>query len=394
MTRKNILIVSPFFPYPPDMGNKNYLYNLIKVLYIKHKVTLLTFIDEKKDKEINHLAQFCDVITVPRPNKKSLINRIIYKAYFIFNLFLKGMPEEVYYSSLPQLGRKAGELLKDRKFDILLVQYWYTGLSGDFVNKTKNIFKALDTHDVQQERFNQIINNSFIGRKQKKYIKKMEIRSTISYDLLISRTEKDKAFFERFYNGLIINIPNGFSAPKVSKVIKNKNLVFFGGMSSKVNISAVLNFAKTVYPLIKKEEPDVTFTILGSDPPEEIIKLQHDPSIKVTGYVDNPEKYFKEASVAVLPLYIEYGLRVRALEIASYGVPIVATSKSVAGMGFSNNKNILIADSDREFADRVISLLKDYKFATSIGKEAQDLIKKNYSIEATYGKLSDYYASI
>ena len=50
------------------------------------------------------------------------------------------------------------------------------------------------------------------------------------------------------------------------------------------------------------------------------------------------------------------------------------------GLEIEHNKNILISDNAKEFADNILRLIKDDHLSQIIGEEMYKLIKKNYSI--------------
>ncbi|MDD5102057.1 MAG: hypothetical protein PHH62_03620, partial [Endomicrobiaceae bacterium] len=72
---KKILIISPYFPYPPRDGGKVRLYNLIKYLAKTNDVYLLAYIEPEASMDSVNLAkQVCkDVFPVTRDENKRII---------------------------------------------------------------------------------------------------------------------------------------------------------------------------------------------------------------------------------------------------------------------------------------------------------------------------------
>ena len=62
----NLLVVSSWFPYPPDNGSKLRAYHLMRELSKRHAITLLSFAEPGEEKRVAGLADLCTTIrTVP-----------------------------------------------------------------------------------------------------------------------------------------------------------------------------------------------------------------------------------------------------------------------------------------------------------------------------------------
>ncbi len=88
-----------------------------------------------------------------------------------------------------------------------------------------------------------------------------------------------------------------------------RNLVFTGTMDSWPNGDAVLWFAGTVMPLLRRERPQLRFHIVGANPGHRLLRLRGAPGIEITGRVPDVRPYLAHADVAVAPLRIARGIR-------------------------------------------------------------------------------------
>ena len=129
------------------------------------------------------------------------------------------------------------------------------------------------------------------------------------------------------------------------------------------------------------------YFIVGSNPPDEIKKLTSKDTI-VTGFIDDIEKYFDIIKCVVCPFNYTYGQRTRILEVMSYGIPCVVTSKAINGMGFENGNGLFIEDNEILFAKKVIELLTNDNFQIEQSSKAINYIKNHYSIDNTFSKLN------
>lgn len=62
----------------------------------------------------------------------------------------------------------------------------------------------------------------------------------------------------------------------------------------------------------------------------------------------------------------------------SFGLPVVSTAKGAEGIGYADDKDIVIANEEMEFAEKLIKLLTNKGKRVLISKGARDLVEKEY----------------
>jgi len=167
------------------------------------------------------------------------------------------------------------------------------------------------------------------------------------------------------------------------------SLIITGSMSGSSNITAVMQFYQSIFPIIKSRVPEVKLYIVGSSPGKEILQLTADKSVTVTGFVDDLRPYLSRAWVVVSPIKESFGVKVRVLQAMAMGKPVVSTSMITTGIDVKNGKNIIIADEPKEFAEKVIELINDRCLRESIGNNARLLMETNHSWEKLTDSLND-----
>jgi glycosyltransferase involved in cell wall biosynthesis len=200
-------------------------------------------------------------------------------------------------------------------------------------------------------------------------------------------SEKDKTtLHKRSLNSEIIVIPNTVDTeiqlkePAKSTPIR---ILFVGTMSYEPNADAVSYFVKKIYPIIKKKaNVPVELFIVGFSPPEGILRLNGFNDITVTGGVEDIIPYYESSHIAIAPIRFGGGTRIKILEAMSLGRPVVSTSLGAEGIEAIDGRDLLIADTPEEFADRCLSLINSSDLRLSIKKSSQQLIKEKYSIRA------------
>ncbi|MEM4483275.1 MAG: glycosyltransferase family 4 protein [Candidatus Aenigmatarchaeota archaeon] len=167
-------------------------------------------------------------------------------------------------------------------------------------------------------------------------------------------------------------------------------ILFTGSINYIPNISAILWFYYKIYPYIKQKVPNVKFYIVGRNPSARIMKLSIDKSIIVTGEVEDIRPYFAKASVFINPIVLDDGgIKNKVLEAMAMGKAIVSTPLGARDLNVIDDKNILIAQNEIDFANKVIELLKDENKRKKLGKEARKFVEKNYSWEKQSSMLYD-----
>ena len=84
--------------------------------------------------------------------------------------------------------------------------------------------------------------------------------------------------------------------------------------------------------------------------------LEHRPACAFR-YLDDIRPLLAQSAVSVIPLRIGGGARLKLLESAALGTPVVATRKGRRGIDFVAERHIMIADDAVDFGRAVIRAL-------------------------------------
>ena len=135
-------------------------------------------------------------------------------------------------------------------------------------------------------------------------------------------------------------------------------LVFCGVMNYAPNVEGVLWFAREVWPLVRRAQPDAHFSIVGSDPLESVRHLaKPDAGITVTGTVPDVRPHLWRAALSVAPLKTARGVQNKVLEALASGLPTVVTTPVAGGLPDTAIAGCRIADAAEAFASEILTLL-------------------------------------
>lgn len=171
--------------------------------------------------------------------------------------------------------------------------------------------------------------------------------------------------------------------PKTSNsLINRRDILFVGFFGHPPNTDAALWFCKDVFPLIKKQLPEVRLHIVGSNPTAEILALAHE-DIQVTGYVPDKtlKNYYHSCRIAVIPLRFGAGVKGKLLESLYYGIPTVVTPIAAEGVP-EIEKHTLIAEDPETFANHVQNVYTDENLWNKYARSGKTLIEKYFTEDA------------
>lgn len=158
------------------------------------------------------------------------------------------------------------------------------------------------------------------------------------------------------------------------------DLVFVGSMDWMPNVDGVKWFVSEILPLVRKGKPDCTLAIVGRKPSREILDLQSaDARIQVTGTVPDVRPHLWGSQVAIVPLRVGGGTRLKIYEAMAAKVPVVSTTTGAEGLDIAAGENIVIADRPEEFAERCLELLRDGAYRGRIAGNGWELVSQRYS---------------
>jgi sugar transferase (PEP-CTERM/EpsH1 system associated) len=396
-----ILQLTTRLPYPPDDGGKIGIFNLTKYLSVRgHKIVLLSIISGRTKetlKNIEGLRKWCDVRAVYKNTGTNLWGLFL-------NLF-SGIPYTIskYHNSKAKEAIK--KILSKGRFDLIHIDSLHMAYYGEFIKHEFELPLVLREHNVQttiMERYYQQQGNPFTrlyAYLQWKKTHRYEAKICEIFDMCLMITREDKNRIERMNSSVkTCIIPAGVDTSYFYPLkIKEEpcSLVFVGDLSWLPNVDGLLWFYNRVWPRIKKSFLQVKSYVVGRRPPQKIRKLsKREQNIVVTGFVTDVRSYVAKCSVFVVPLRIGGGMRLKILEAMGMERPVVATSVGAEGIMVTDRENIMIADSEVDFAERVIELLKDTNLRRKVAQGGKKLIEQEYRWESIVEELEKEYIKV
>ena len=220
-----------------------------------------------------------------------------------------------------------------------------------------------------------------------------------SFDRVVAVSDVDCEMFRTEYRLCNVSvIPTGVDAtyfrPRKDILIPGR-IVFVGSMDWHPNEDGVTWFLKEVYPQIKRSAPHATFTIVGRKPSSAMAHaVSGDPSVTLTGRVEDVRPYIAEAEVVVVPLRIGGGTRIKIPEAMAMAKAVVSTPIGAEGLPFRPGKEILIDDDPGKFAGEVIDLLQNSRKRMGIEESARNCVVHAYDWNSVVDRMEKILAEV
>lgn len=384
--------------HPVDKGGKIRSYNMLKALKRNCRITYLTLDDGTADTTARELAsEYCnELICIPHRRREK------FTTGFYVDLALNlasDLPYAIKKYASPEMRQEIVTRLSERGFDVLVCDFL-----APAVNVPPNLkcTSVLFQHNVEAmiwKRHYEVQTNAakkaYLFRQWQK-MRAFEAKACPSFDCVIAVSPEDREMMRQEY-GIenVYDVPTGvdtsYFRPSGNVKCRPDSLVFTGSMDWLPNEDAMRYFTEQIMPRIRQTVPGVTLTVVGRDPYPGLVELsKRDPSVVVTGRVEDVRPFMEEAAAYIVPLRIGGGTRLKIFEAMAMEKPIVSTSVGAEGLPVIDGEDILLADTPELFAEAVIKLLREKSEADELGKRAAAKVRQQFGWDA----VADSFAAI
>ncbi|MEM2046086.1 MAG: glycosyltransferase [Candidatus Bathyarchaeia archaeon] len=382
-----VLMLSPTFPYPLNMGAKIRIYYVLRELARGgHEVTLVCLAEGGiKPLELEVIKSYCRRLEIVPVKLKSRTWTAL-RALFSHKTY--GLAK---FESVELRKRIADAFCKP--YDIVWVHFMENLVYLPEFNLNSKPLVILDQHNADELFWANYARSGlpwvrFFAWQNIWKLRRFQRQVLRLVDVVLSVSEEDAAFTRMCLpnpSTQVWVVPNGvdteYFQPQSNKERQNR-IIFCGAMDIFMNIDAVVWFARNVFPKLREAVPDAEFWIVGRDPTPDVRALGAIPGVYVTGRVEDVRPYYAKAKVAVAPFRYGGGTKLKVLEAMALGVPVVATPIGSQGLGVEPGRHLFVADNSEVFSQQVIMLLEDEVLRRQIALNARRLVEQKYSWES------------
>jgi glycosyltransferase involved in cell wall biosynthesis len=173
-------------------------------------------------------------------------------------------------------------------------------------------------------------------------------------------------------------IGRDLSAPRVTS---GAQVLFVGNLVAPTNIQGIDWYLSQVHPGLR-DVPGYRFVVagslLGAALPATLRRARERGDCILLLNAPDLTALYRESAVFINPMQRGASLKLKTVNAAEQGLPIVTTSVGNEGTGFQNGDHVLVADTPSGFATSVRRLLREPQSRMSLVKSSQNFLRARY----------------
>lgn len=158
----------------------------------------------------------------------------------------------------------------------------------------------------------------------------------------------------------------------------SRSVVFWGNLDFPPNWTAINYFYESIFKPFLSDQ-NIDFYIVGRGGQSHLVNMTEDPRVKLVGFKENLFGFLIDKGVMINPMIEGSGLKNKVLEAFAIGLPVVSTSLGTEAIQATPNKELIVADDPKKFADAVLELLSNEAKALEITNAAQHFVKDQHN---------------
>jgi polysaccharide biosynthesis protein PslH len=227
-----------------------------------------------------------------------------------------------------------------------------------------------------------------------KRMERTESRAARRASAVLAVSDNDRAHFAKWGARQALLVPNGvdgelFGIP--ARVPPGERVLFFGQFGWAPNVAGLQRYVTEAWPRVAAARPRAELRIAGPSAKQTVREVASEqPRVEVLGFVDDLLAELATARVAIAPLWVGGGTRIKVLEAMAAARPVIGTTVGVEQIGFEHDRHGLVADTPEGLAEATVRVLADDDLAARLGAEARQLAR-GYRWEATTAPAEQLY---
>jgi glycosyltransferase involved in cell wall biosynthesis len=308
--QRSVLYLSVFDPHVPLSGSGVRGAEFVNTLAERFHVDLI-YMDGAGHPPLQKAArQFASRIQETREKTQVPFSR---SGYFLFS---------------PSLYRRAAELLRRKRYDLMVCDYGLSAVYGLLLSGRFGTPFVYCSHNVEHQLYWDKAKRDKRRLLLVPWVYLVERLGVSHSDILVSITPEDAGFYARWKDGEnILCIPQGFDESVFNPFYEAprnepKIVLFCGNFNIGANREVVERVLSCILPRVLAVHPGTMFRFIGANPPEDV---RH-PNIEFTGFVPDYVSHLKQADVVISPMGHGRGFPTKIVEALACGKPTVATA--------------------------------------------------------------------
>lgn len=174
---------------------------------------------------------------------------------------------------------------------------------------------------------------------------------------------------------------------------EGRHLLILGSLDYAPNTLGIEKFLGTCWADLRKHHTDLQLSIVGRGASSEDWK-ELPAGVELVGQVEDVRPWLARATALVVPLEVGGGTRLKLVEAASMGCPVVTTEIGASGLCFEGDEHDLRADSIRGLTAAILDALGSESARSRRALAAQTLVRGHYGWDRLASRMSSYWQSL
>jgi glycosyltransferase involved in cell wall biosynthesis len=397
----HLVVAKNRLPYPPVTGTDVVTYNLLRALASRHDVTLVSLItsDEQRQYAPAFEGRGVRLVPVKMPNKANLASRAAYKLLYGAAAGLTASPLALWYYNPPNFRRAVREACAGA--DLLQCEYWYLYPTARAVHGIKKVLLKHDAEFNANRRFLATIadplRKSALGLR---YLRRRHYEKTACryFDEVLCLSGVDAGLVARWTRRAprvvfpVVDLP---PAAATCRGAESGEMLYFGGVRRAANRQGLERFLREIYPCVKAAVPRATLTIRSEPPPRALRRLAAaDPSITLLPTAPDITGDLVRAAVAVVPLWVGSGIKIKILTALAHGLPVVTTPVGAEGIPAEEGAELLVGETADELVAALTRLLTDGEAWRRLSEGGRRFAARELDPAVRNGPIAELYAEL
>ncbi len=258
-------------------------------------------------------------------------------------------------------------------FDRFMMEEQFGWRIAEHCPDTLRVLDTEDLHCLRKGRQNAYKDNAeFDTSYLFNDIAKREIASIYRCDLSLIISEFEIELLQNTFKidkSILLYLP--FMLDQVSqeaidnlpKYDEREHFITIGNFLHEPNFNAVLYLKETIWPLIRKQLPQVELHVYGAYAFQKVNDLHNQQDgFLIKGFAEDVNDVMRNSKVCLAPIRFGAGLKGKLIDAMTNGTPFVTTSIGAEGLFVNSENNENVTNDHKTFANIVLDLYNNNKY--------------------------------
>lgn len=373
----NVLYLAPLIPDISGSGGKRAVYNHLENL-LQQGIRIKLLLVDVEGTELGCPQVFNTFSPTVFPRALPRMGRGVWaKCLALMQLFWGRLPRSSAVVASKQAKEEFSRLVASGDFDLIVVEHLnaYAIVEGvSFSQPLIYIAQNIES-DVLKDQCQMAKSWSM-----ERLIYKLEHLKSVRFEhqliekaqkiILISSGDRDSIFLQNVQEKVSVWPELPSIKEKSWSFSATRNMLFVGSAKYFPNREAIIWLVEKLMPEIRRLNSTITLTIAGTTRDE--LNLSATSGVIYKGFVSSEEleSLHLKSDLFICPVIYGSGIKIKVLEASSFGIPIIATTESFAGIEYLTGASIGLSRDTAVDAQNIINNLSDTEKLNAISRNS------------------------